>query len=244
MRLSAIPQIQMKPTILASLILVASALPGFAQPKDIQRIATIRPVAKDPSLIPVKDEPDLPRVLLIGDSISMGYTVAVRNLLQGKANVHRIKENGGPTTNGLAKMKLWLGAGNWDVIHFNFGLHDLKLVEGGQRKVPVEEYERNLRQLMPQLKATKAKLIWATTTPVPGPAAKLGRITEDVLTYNAAAAKVMEENGIITNDLYSFALPLLSRIQLPENVHFTKEGSAVLAEKVAASIEAALPKRK
>src|SRR5262249_4795155 len=80
----------------------------------------------DPAFAPVKDDPALPRVLLIGDSISIGYTVPARKLLQGKANVHRIPENGGPTSNGSAKLDKWLGDGKWDVIHFNWGLHDLK----------------------------------------------------------------------------------------------------------------------
>ena len=51
----------------------------------------------DPAFAPVTDDPKLPRVLLIGDSISIGYTIPVRKLLEGKANVHRIWENGGPT---------------------------------------------------------------------------------------------------------------------------------------------------
>ena len=62
----------------------------------------------------------LPRVLLIGDSISMGYTEPTRKLLQGKANVVRIPVNGGPTTTGLENLEKWLGAEWWDVIHFNW----------------------------------------------------------------------------------------------------------------------------
>ena len=123
----------MKFTIIATLSLAGCILTGFAQPKEAKPRAANPPVAVDPSLGSVVDDPKLPRVLLIGDSISMGYTVPVRNLLKGKANVHRIMENGGPTTNGLAKIKLWLGNSKWDVIHFNFGLHDLKLVAAGQR---------------------------------------------------------------------------------------------------------------
>lgn len=51
---------------------------------------------KDLSTAPITDTPGLPRVLLIGDSISMGYTLPVRDLLKGRANVHRIPENGTP----------------------------------------------------------------------------------------------------------------------------------------------------
>src|SRR5581483_1704324 len=82
---------------------------------------------KDPSLSPVTDDPMKPRVLLIGDSISMGYTLPVRKLLADRANVHRIPENGGPTTTGLKNIEKWLGDDKWDVIHFNWGLHDLKI---------------------------------------------------------------------------------------------------------------------
>ena len=44
-------------------------------------------------LAQIQDTPGLPRVLLIGDSISIGYTLPVRRLLAGKANVHRIAVN-------------------------------------------------------------------------------------------------------------------------------------------------------
>src|SRR5690349_10757201 len=76
-------------------------------------------------LAPIEDRPGLPRVLIIGDSISVGYTLPVRELLKDKANVHRIPVNGGPTIRGLANLDTWLGTGKWDVIHFNWGLHDV-----------------------------------------------------------------------------------------------------------------------
>jgi len=67
----------------------------------------------------------LPRVLLIGDSVSVGYTLAVRKELEGKANVHRPPSNCGSTKIGMRDLDKWLGVGKWDVIHFNWGLHDL-----------------------------------------------------------------------------------------------------------------------
>ncbi|MFY8230115.1 MAG: SGNH/GDSL hydrolase family protein, partial [Opitutales bacterium] len=72
----------------------------------------------------VQDDPKLPRVLLIGDSVSRGYTQPTRVALAGKANVHRAPANCGPTASGLKNLDVWLGAGKWDVIHFNFGIHD------------------------------------------------------------------------------------------------------------------------
>lgn len=117
----------------------------------------------NPALAQIEDQAGLPRVLLLGDSISMGYTVAVRSELQGKANVHRPPTNCGPTTTGLANLEKWLGEKPWDVIHFNWGLHDLKYVDDrgalvspkqkdAHQQVPLEQYEKNLRELVIVLK--------------------------------------------------------------------------------------------
>lgn len=229
----------MKITVLTFALVSSLVLAGFAQPTSAPPQAVARPKARDRAFDPVVDDPKLPRVLLIGDSISIGYTAPVRDLLKGKANVHRNPGNGGPTTNGLAHLKQWLGDGKWDVIHFNWGLHDLKFMPDGKRQVDTMAYEMNLRELVRRLKATGAKLIWATTTPVPE-GAKPPRKNADVLAYNAIAQKIMEENQIAMDDLHGFALPRLAAIQQPANVHFTPQGSLVLAKQVAASIESAL----
>ena len=206
--------------------------------------------APNPIYAPIEDDPNLPRVLLIGDSISIGYTLPVRELLKGEANLHRPPTNCGPTIRGLEQIDRWLGEGKWDVIHFNWGLHDLKYMgangqnlaqpddEGSHQQVPPEEYEQNLRKLVARLKETGATLIWCATTPVPKGAA--GRVVGDSAKYNAIAAKVMQENGVATDDLYSFVLPRQTEIMRPANVHFTPEGSKQLAEEVVKSIRAAL----
>jgi acyl-CoA thioesterase-1 len=190
---------------------------------------------------PGAQEKKLPRVLIIGDSISIGYTGPTQKLLAGKANVQRIPENGGPTNNGVAKIKKWLGEEKWDIIHFNWGLHDIKL-DTGKHQVPIDQYEKNLRDLVKTLKATGAKLIWASTTPVPEGKVSPPRKNTDVIAYNAVAKKIMDENGIGIDDLYALALPQLDKIQQKVNVHFTSKGSEALAERVAAAIEKALKK--
>jgi hypothetical protein len=212
---------------------------------------TSRPTDKvvDPSFVDVADDPKLPRVLLIGDSISMGYTIPVRDLLKGKANVHRPAANCGPTERGLDQLDKWLGDGKWDVIHFNFGLHDLKYLDAagkyvdpsqGKQVAPPEVYEKNLRELVTRLQKTGAKLIWASTTPVP--AGTLGRIEHDEIKYNEVAAKVMAENGIPVDDLHTVVTSAKALIQRPKNVHFTSEGYHELAVSVVASVESALQK--
>jgi len=210
--------------------------------------ATRRTRPAEAAYVAVPDDPKLPRILILGDSISIGYTIPVRKLLEGKANVHRPADNCGPTTHGVADLDKWLGDGKWDVIHFNFGLHDLKYVDEknkntdvskGKQQVPPEAYEKNLREIVDRLKKTGAKLIWANTTPVPEGSAS--RVKGDEAKYNEIAAKVMAENNIPTDDLHA-VVEKDPTIQLPHNVHFKPEGYKVLAHSVVASIEAALKK--
>ncbi len=157
----------------------------------------------------------LPRVLLIGDSICGGYSKAVQAKLKGKALVVKPRDNARHTWNGIEKLDQWLDDGNWDVIHFNWGLWDIAYRpqktrgSGGLDKVngflttTPEDYEKNLRKLVTRLQATGATLIWASTTPVPD--GEPGRIKGDAKKYNAIARKIMDENGIVIDDLYKVA---------------------------------------
>ena len=199
---------------------------------------------------------DKPRVLILGDSISIGYTPFVKEMLKDEAEVIRPTrpngraENCSGTTLGVKEIDRWLkiDGGNWDVIHFNWGLHDLKRQKpdgtasndpNDANQADLATYEKNLREIVKHLKATNAKLILATTTPVPENVSP-HRDPEDVVRYNAIAVKIAKENDIAIDDLYTFAQPKLSAIQRPENVHFTEEGSKELAKQVAASIRKAL----
>lgn len=170
----------------------------------------------------------------------MGYTVTVREKLAGVANVHRVMENGGPTSRGIEKIDKWLGDGKWDVIHFNWGLHDLRYMDDGKRQVEPPEYEANLRKLVARMKETGAKLIWASTTPVPEGKLKPERRFGHEQVYNEIAATVMKENGVAVNDLYATALAKVGEFQKPQDVHFLPEGSVYLGGKVAEVIGAAL----
>jgi lysophospholipase L1-like esterase len=206
------------------------------------------------SFVPVPDDPKLPRVLIIGDSISMGYTIPVRKLLAGVANVHRPPANCGDTARGLKNLDRWLATdspdrkpGHWDVIVFNFGLHDLKYLDAngkyvdpskGKQVAPPPLYEKNLRELVPRLQKTGARLIWASTTPVPQ--GSLGRVAGDEVPYNQVAARVMSDNGVPIVDLYAVAESDLKDYQRPRNVHYTPAGFKALAEAVAAAIKSAL----
>ncbi len=175
----------------------------------------------------VKDDPKLPRILLIGDSVSRGYTQPTRKALAGKANVHRAPANCGPTASGLKNLDAWLGEGKWDVIHFNFGIHD--------RATPAADYVKRLEEIVIRLEKTGAKLIWASTTPIPdNPAQKQTAVS--VVEKNALATEVMKKHGIPTDDLFGAMTPRLKEFQPPLDVHFTGAGYDFLGATVGEAI--------
>lgn len=182
----------------------------------------------------VTDDPKLPRVLLIGDSISRGYTLAARKALAGKANVHRAPANCGPTATALKKLDVWLGNGKWDVIHFNFGIHD--------RRTSPADYESRLETIVGRLKKTGAKLIWASSTPIPADWKEGPEMKTALEQKNTIAARVMKEHGVEIDDLFTFITPHLPETQNPKDVHFNGKGYDLLGKQVATSISKTLEK--
>jgi len=199
---------------------------------------------------------ELPRTLLLGDSITIGYIDLVIGILLGKVlvtmpqNENGAYQNCAGTTQGVKKIDTWLQDGNWDVIHFNFGLHDLKHVDaktGRNSHNPndplqanLEQYAENLEHITKKLIATKAKVIFATTTPyLENPGGPL-RDADQPRKYNVIALPIMERNGVMVNDLHGFVLPRIKELLPPRNVHPTKAGSLELALQVVAHIEKAL----
>lgn len=201
-------------------------------------------------------EPPRPmRVLILGDSISIGYTAKVRKLLGEEALVVRpLNKNGkgaqncAGTNNGIQHIERWLAleGGAWDVIHFNFGLHDLKRVQPDTGKnstnpehphqASPERYRKQMQQIIAALQGTQARLIFATTTPVPPGGVKPHRDPSDVVLYNDIAKELVLPAGIAVNDLYAYCLPRLGEIQRPHDVHFTQEGSLALAQQVVKAV--------
>lgn len=232
------------------LLLLAAASVTFAQ----------TPPASDDSWDFTPD-PKLPNVLLIGDSISIGYTRAVRDLLRGKANVYRPMNPDGKspfncanTAVGLAHLDEWLGTRKWAVIHFNWGLHDFcyrstdsksevrRDKVHGKPDVALPQYGPNLEKLVAQLEKTGAKLIWASTTFVPE--GETCRFSGDEIPYNRVARGVMTRQGIQIDDLHALTDSFPANMFLaPGNVHYTAPGYARIAAQVAAAVETALRER-
>jgi len=235
-------------------LLVSSAVAGenrirpYRSKEDWQQVAPKR-YQRRAEYAFVEADPALPNVLLIGDSISMGYTLGVRRALAGIANVYRAPDNCRSTRQTLAEIETYLGEVKWNVIHFNWGIHDLTHLNAagktapppdGKHQVGLEAYRANVEKLVARLKQADAKLVWAATTPIGNKYDAGGiRRDRDVVAYNAAATGVMKAEGVRINDLYALAKPN-AEAWLGDGVHFKPAGNHQLAHAVADAIRAEL----
>lgn len=210
--------------IFAIILYLLSSLAVAAQPvrrENIEWTDVWMPHSKDNAL---------PRVLLIGDSITRAYFPMVEEKLKDKAYVCRIatsKAIGDPAL--LEEMAVFLKEGEFAVIHLNIGMHGWDYTEA--------EYEQHFPALIAAVRraAPNAKLIWGQTTPVrkdkePGPGPANSRIAR----RNAIAKAYAEANHIPVDDLHTLMLPHADLHS--DDVHFNKEGSAMLAAQVATEI--------
>ena len=193
------------------------------------------------------------QVVLIGDSIRMGYQQTARAELSDVAEVWGPEENGAHTANVLVHLHLWVLRRRPDLVHINAGLHDLKTIcyEGRENVVPLAHYRENVAAILRTVRerCPAAKLIWALTTPVNERKARAAherardfcRYEADVAAYNQAAAEVAGELGVPVNNLFSVVVDAgQERIQQPDGVHFTPEGYALLGRAAAQAIRAQL----
>jgi len=187
-------------------------------------------------------EKPLPRVVLVGDSIRMGYTPFVAKLLEGKAIVISAKPNGEDSGNVLKNLDEWVIKEKPDVVHLNAGLHDLKHTDKGYQ-VPLDQYERNLRAILDRIrKETKATIVFATSTPIIDTLhaqrkAGFDRFEADVQKYNRAAVSVMKQAGVPVNDLHALVESRgRDKVMGPDGTHYTQEGYEMLAAAVTSEI--------
>jgi lysophospholipase L1-like esterase len=179
--------------------------------------------------MPNTNKSDLPRVMLIGDSITRGYYAGVEEKLKGKAYVARYttsKAIGDPAL--LAEITTFLTQQKFDVVHFNIGMHGWAYTEA--------EYQRHFPALLEAIRkaAPTARLIWAATTPVRQD--RDGSFNNQrIVERNRIAEKQAVAKQIAVNDLHE--LMRKNPGLYSDDVHFTKEGSAILATQVATELE-------
>ncbi len=186
-------------------------------------------------------------IILIGDSIRMGYEETVRSQLAGLADVWGPEDNGGTSENVLAHLDEWALSRRADVVHINCGLHDIKTeFDQDAAGVPLEAYKENVRRILGRLQAqTDATIVWASCTPVNeqwhNAAKPFARFEADVSAYNAAATAIALDMGIVVNDLFSVAMSAgRDDLLIEDGVHFKPEGSELLGKAVAECIKGLL----
>ncbi len=203
-------------------------------------------------------EPPLPRLYLVGDSISINYHDALADLCEGRYHYtrkgglkHALSDldsaqgaNGGDSARVLAHLRA-LFASDADVADtflINCGLHDIKAnPRTGEKQVPLPEYRRNLEAMVSLVGGAGKRLVWITTTPVDEVqhqrhSRSFHRYEADLTAYNAAAAGIMESHGIEIIDLHAFTAALGADIYR-DHVHFTPEVSARQAAFIRASLD-------
>lgn len=176
------------------------------------------------SAIAASAQEKLPRVLILGDSIYRQPAAEVAKELKGKVEVVFAAIPPGEvrhSSTALSRLDEWLGEETWDLIHFNFGLGDLVYrapgmrsfrvlpkQAGGVRTTSLEQYEKNLREVVERLESTGAPLVWASTTPIRHSSTGVFEKGSEV-EYNAIAARVMKEHRVPINDMHTYVVKLI-----------------------------------
>ncbi len=162
----------------------------------------------------------LPRVLFLGDSVHRQMIDSAAREMKDCVKIEYPKIDAPDSGGALASIDRLLGDGKWDVIYFNFGFGDLHYKDpkskeiramarkaGGVRVTTPQEYGKNLESLVVRLKATGARLVWASTTPMVELKDYAGLYDAgSEVEYNRIAAGVMQKHGVAINDMHTFVM--------------------------------------
>ena len=184
------------------------------------------------------------KVLLLGDSIRIGYQNDVKELLAGEYEVLCPEDNG-----RFAAYTLWqanqMFKWNPDIalVHFNNGYWDMNIEAPMTEAIhPVEEYVSFLRRIVALCRQCGAKVVFATTVPIleagaagdnTGVEGTINYSNEWVKEYNAAAVALMQELEVPVDDLYALCMEDHRRYKCEDLLHLSAEGSRRCAQQVA-----------
>ena len=188
--------------------------------------------------LPHTNQHDLPRILLIGDSITRAYGPRVEDRLKGLGYVGRMatsKSLGDPAL--LEQVALVLQEQRFDIIHFNNGLHGHEYSE--------DEYRAAFPELLSTIRrnAPGSRLVWASSTDArePGHLDRVTPYTERVIERNRIAAAIASKEGIPVDDLFSLVKDH-PEWHVNDGVHFNEEGVQAQAAQVTAVLKEMLAK--
>jgi len=181
------------------------------------------------------------KIFLIGDSIRIGYDSIVREIMQDEAQVYWSNDNARFTAYTFRYLTDWSKSDcdpeKIDFVHWNNGLWDALHIMGDDCQTPLGEYQNGVLRIARRVKRIfpNAQVAFAYTTSVVE--SRMGeqfyRRNADIRQYNEAARRVLEDEGVMIDDLYTVAAEMSDDLHAPDGTHFTPEGYRVLAEAVA-----------
>ena len=187
------------------------------------------------------------KVLLLGDSIRIGYDKYVKMAFDGIVDVRFPRENCAFSTYNICFLSAWKERVGFDedvdLVHFNVGLWDSLQVGDGELFIDIEMYKENIDRICTILKILypEAKIIFATSTPVVERLfTHYKRKNESVEMYNEAAVEIVKKHNGEIDDLYSLVKDVPEHYYSDSTHLYTKEGTRILTEKVCRCIENAL----
>ena len=187
------------------------------------------------------------KVLLLGDSIRMGYDDYVKEELNDFDVYYDSDDNG-----RFISYNIWMfnqfnnKYGPFDIVHFNSGYWDMT-PEGPHREheTPIDEYVKSLERLVDYIKSTGATPIFATTVPIYDTPKKDGLYeavdhqNKVVIEYNSKATELMKRKGVMINDLYSLMEKEERYGKCYDSLHLTDENYKKCAKQVAKCVRLA-----
>jgi lysophospholipase L1-like esterase len=185
------------------------------------------------------------KVVLIGDSIRMGYQPLVAKKCT-KAEVWGPAQNSRHSLWALDHFQEWVADQEPDLLHVNFGIHDASLQPDGEHQIILPQYRLCLQRFIAKVKELgKTRMIWATTTPLYTPepekpmAQWLIRERAEIEAYNATALEIVQSEGLPINDLHDVIVRSdFSKCLTEDGCHMTGLGNEVLSDAVVKAIDA------
>jgi len=185
------------------------------------------------------------KVVLLGDSIRMGYQPLVTQKLAGKADVWGPGENGRHSLWELDHFQPWVAEQQPDVLHVNFGIHDAVIMEDGQFQILPDQYRLCLRRFIKLAKDLGTTMIWATTTPRYTPSQEVPPAQwpkmKEIDDYNAAALEIVKSEALPINDLHQVIIDNgYAKCLSDDGCHMSDFGNDVLSDAVVAAVTSAM----
>ncbi len=187
------------------------------------------------------------KVVLIGDSIRMGYQPLVIRKCK-KAEVWGPTENCRHSLWVLDHFQEWVAGQEPDVVHVNFGIHDCIPMADGEHQILLSQYRLSLKRVIEKVKELEVtQMIWATTTPLytseEDKPMKEWQVRSDasLKEYNDAALEIIQAEGITVNDLHEVIMRNdYTKCLIGDGCHMSEFGNEVLSDAVVIATEALL----